>query len=127
MGNDKWFGREPALYISTLGALLAVLVGFGLPGLNDTLAAALVAVATAGAGVWTALHVKPVAPTVFTSLIIAGAALGVELGTNVTQQQVALITAAATTIMTLVLRAQITPAHDPLPIGGVDVVDRGSR
>lgn len=113
MANDKWFGREPALYIQTLGALLAVAVGFAVPGLNDTMAAVIMGIATAAAGVWTAFHVKPVAPTVFTSLIIAGAALFVELGTQVSQQQVALIVAAATTVMTLILRAQITPADDP--------------
>lgn len=108
-----WFGREPALWIQTIGQLLALVVGFGLPGLNDTLAVAIMGVVTALFGVWTAWMVRPMAPTIWTSLIVAGAALGVELGFSLSQQQIAALTAFAVAVMTLILRSQVTPAHDP--------------
>lgn len=125
--DKKWFGREPALVISALASILAVLVGFGFPGLNDGMAAAIVALGYAAAGVWTAAHVRPVAPTLFTGLIAAGAALLAEFGLHATQQQVTLLAAAVSTLMVLVFRAQVTPAHDPLPISGIAVVKRGDR
>lgn len=113
MDNSKWFGREPALWLQTIGALLAVGVGFAIPGLNDAMAAAIMGVLTAAFGVWTAFSVRPVAPTLWTSLIIAGAGFASQLGFDLPQERVGLLVAGATAVMTLILRAQITPAHDP--------------
>jgi len=115
MSDSPWFGREPALWIQTLGQLLALAAGFGLP-LSDELSGSIVAVVTAAFGVWTAWKVRPMAPTIWTSLIVAGAGLVAALGYQVSSERVALLTAAAVAVMTLITRAQTTPAHDPLPL-----------
>jgi hypothetical protein len=109
----KLFGREPALWIGTLTALLAVAAGFGLPGVDDGLIAALTAFLTAGSGAWTAVRVRPVAPAVFTGVITTGATLLAAFGLDLAQQQVALVTAAAMAVMALVTRAQVTPDREP--------------
>lgn len=109
----KFVGREPALWIGALSAVLAVLVGFGLPGLNDGVIAALTAFLTAAAAVWTAFHVTPVAPTVFTGVVTSGAVLLAAFGFDLSQQQVSLVAGAAAVVMTLIARGQITPAKDP--------------
>lgn len=117
--QSKWFGREPALVIQTIAALLTLLVGFGIPGLNDGLVATITALFTAGAAAWTAWHVRPVAPALFTGLITTGATLLAAFGVDLSQQQVSLVTVTATAVMALLLRAQVTPDHDPLNGGGV--------
>lgn len=109
----RLFGREPALWIQALSATLALLVGLGLPGLNDTLAASITAVATAGAATWVALRTMPIAPTVFSGFITAAATLGAALGLDLSQQQVSLVTLTATAVMALLTRAQVTPKDDP--------------
>jgi hypothetical protein len=115
MVQPKWFGREPALVIQTISALLALAVAFGIPGLNDGVAAAITATLTAGAGAWVAWHVRPVAPTVFTGFITAAATLAAAFGLDLTQQQVGLVAVAATAVMAMLTRAQVTPVHDPDP------------
>lgn len=112
MPPTRIFGREPALWISTIAAALAVAVGFGVPGLDAGLAAALTAFLTAAAAAWTALRVHPVAPAVFTGVVSTGAVLLAAFGLDLSQQQVGLVAAAVTTVVTLVARAQITPSHD---------------
>lgn len=109
----KVFGREPALWIASLSALLAVLVGFGLPGINDAVIAALTAFLTAGAAAWTAFHVTPVAPTVFTGVVSTLAVLLGAFGLDFTQTQVSLVAGAAVMLMTLITRGQITPTASP--------------
>lgn len=112
--ESKWFGREPALVIQTIAALLALFVGFGVPGLNDGLVAAITALLTAAAAAWTAYHVRPIAPAVFTGVITTGATLLAAFGVDLSQSQVSLVTAAAATVMGLLMRAQVTPEHDPI-------------
>lgn len=112
MAQSKWFGREPALVIQTIGAVAAVLVGFGV-SLDDGTVAAITAVVAAAAAAWTALHVRPVAPAVFTGVITTGATLAAAFGFDLSQEQVGLICAAAMTGMAMLTRAQVTPANDP--------------
>lgn len=108
----KLFGREPALWISTLAALLAVAAGFGLPGVDDGLIATITAFLTVAAATWTAVQVRPIAPAVFTGVITTGATLLAAFGLDLSQQQVSLVTAAAAVLVTLVARSQVTPQHD---------------
>lgn len=113
MSDDRWFGREPALVIQSIAAVLALLVGFGVPWMNDGLAAAITAVLTAGAAAWIALHVRPIAPAVFTGVITTGATLLSAVGFDLSQSQVALVTTAVVAIMAMWTRQSVTPAHDP--------------
>jgi 4-amino-4-deoxy-L-arabinose transferase-like glycosyltransferase len=114
--NDKWFGREPTVVIATIASVLALLAGFGIPGLNDTLIGALTAFLTAGAAAFTAWYVRPITPALFTGLITTGATLVATFGLNLSQAQVSLVTASAIAVMTLFTRAQVTPISDPKPI-----------
>jgi hypothetical protein len=107
------FGREPALWISTVAALLAVVGGFGVPALDDGVIAAITAFLTAGAAAFTALHVRPVAPAVFTGAITTGATLLAAFGLDLDQHHVALVSAASIAVMTLIFRQQVTPNDDP--------------
>jgi uncharacterized membrane protein required for colicin V production len=111
MAQSKWFGREPALVIQGLGAVLSTLVVFGLPGLNDGLVAAITAVLTAGAAAWTAWHVQPVAPSVFGGFIGAGATLLASLGFHLTQQQTGAVTLAVAALVAILTRPQQTPVN----------------
>lgn len=109
----KLFGREPAMWIQALTALLALFVGFGVPGLSDTLAAAVTALAAAIFAAVQALAVQPVAPTVFSGVIAAAAPLVMHFGLDLTQQQVGLVSIAVATVVGLLVRSQSTPVHDP--------------
>jgi len=115
MPSRQWFGREPAIVIQTISALLAVAIGFGLPGLNDGTAAGITALLTAAAGVYTAWAVRPVSPAIFTGVITTGAALAAAFGFDLPQTQVSLVVAGVTAVMTLLTRSQVTPDHDPDP------------
>lgn len=114
MNDQMWFGREPALVIQSIGAVLSMLVAFSVPGLNDRLVALILAVISAGAGTWAAVHVRPIGPAAFTGFVGAAAALAGEFGLHATQQQLGLITAAAVMVATVWARGQITPTHSPV-------------
>jgi hypothetical protein len=118
MPQRKWFGREPALVIQGIAAVLSALVVFGLPGLSDMLVAAIVGVLTAGAAVWTAIHVQPVAPSIFGALVSATAGLlGVLHVYDVTQQQLGAVQLALAALVAILTRPQQEPVNAPA-IGG---------
>ena len=112
----KWFGRDPALWIQAVATVLAVLVGFKLPGLTDPMAAAIIALLYAVAGVYVAWTVRPWVPGFFTGLITAAAVLLGEFGLHLTQEQVSLLAAAVATFVTLWAYGRVTPEHDPRPL-----------
>ncbi|RZU74921.1 hypothetical protein EV384_3416 [Micromonospora kangleipakensis] len=113
------FGREPAVLISAVTSVLALLVAFGLDFLSAQQAGAVEAVLAAAATCWIAAKVRPMAPTLFTGLITAGASLAAAYGFALSQAQVGSITAASVALMTaLVIRPQSTPATNPRPIDG---------
>lgn len=112
MTTPKLFGREPALWIQTLTAIAAVVVGI-IPA-ADGLAAAITSLVVAGFAAWQAFLVRPVAPTVFSGLIVAAAPLAGLFGLNLTQSRLGLFTAAVAAIMALLVRHQSTPADDPV-------------
>ncbi|PZG17816.1 hypothetical protein C1I95_14800 [Micromonospora craterilacus] len=114
------FGREPAVIINAVAALLATLIGFMPAALTGEQAGAIVAALTAAAAIWTAIKVRPVAPTLFVGAITTGATLAGAFGYALTQQQVGTLAAASVALMTvLVIRPQSTPAADPRTINGV--------
>ena len=115
--SPKWFGREPALVIQGIAGVLATLVVFGLPGWSDALVAAIVGVLTAGAAVWTAVHVRPVAPSLFGGLISAVVALlGVLHVYDVGQAQLGAVQLAVAGLVAILTRPQQTPVV-ALPAG----------
>ena len=68
----KIFGREPALIISAIGALVTLLVSLNIHGLDAGAGAAIVTFLTA---IIIAFTTRPVAPALFTAVVSAGAAL----------------------------------------------------
>lgn len=113
---SKWFGREPALWINTLAMALSLFISFGVPGLDDGRATAIVTFVTAGAAAWQAWHTRPVAPTLFNGVITSAAVLLTGFGLDFSQQQVGMVQAFVMTVLTLIARGQITPAADPRPL-----------
>jgi hypothetical protein len=121
------FGREPALWIAVVQAALMLAFTLGVPGIDGALAAAVSLVLTLASGVWTALAVRPIAPAVFTGLIIALVQLFSRWGLDLSEVQVSSITAFVALVVTLVARGQITPDADPRTIEGEVVSVRSVR
>lgn len=108
------FGREPAVLIGAVAASLAVIIGFVPDALTTEQAGAITAFLTAAAAVWTAVKVRPLAPTLFTGVITTGATLLATFGTHLSQSQVGALAAASVALMTaLVVRPQSTPVSNP--------------
>lgn len=109
----KILGREPALILAAIGAVLTWGVSLGLDWLNAGQATAIVTAITA---VLIAFTTRPVAPGLFVAAVAAGAALFAEYGLNWSD-------AAVTGLGGIILagfalfgiRPQVTPAADQAP------------
>jgi hypothetical protein len=109
----KIFGREPALIITTIGALLVLLASFKVPGVPTGLADAVVAFLTA---VLVAVTTRPVAPALFKGVVTAGVALVGQYGLHFSDAQVGSLTAAAMALAALLVRAQVSPSEPTAPV-----------
>lgn len=107
------FGREPALWLQTITAVLALLVAVPGAGMNDTLAALITSAVAAGFTAWQAFLVRPIAPTVFSAGIAAVVPLLAYFGLDFTQTQVGLFSAGVAAVIALWVRPQSTPTADP--------------
>lgn len=115
----KIFGREPALIISAIGAVVTLLVTLNLPDLDAGAGAAITTFLTA---VVIAFTTRPVAPALFTAVISAGAALFAEYGLHVSDAAVAAISGLVLVGFSLAgVRPQVTPTADPRIIDGAVV------
>jgi len=111
--TPRLFGREPALWIAGVQALLMVLFTLGVPGIDGGLAGAVSLVLTAAATAWTALATRPISPAVFTGLIIAAVQLGTRWGLDLNEVQISTVTGFVAVVVTLIVRGQVTPSDDP--------------
>jgi hypothetical protein len=110
----KIFGREPALWLAVIGAVVTWAVSLGFDWLNAGQATAIITALTA---LIIATTTRPVAPALFVGAVAAGAALFGEYGLNISE-------AAVTGLGTIILagfaffgiRPQVTPAHDQRPV-----------
>lgn len=110
----KLFGREPALWLSAIGAALTLAAAFNVPYLDAGQSAAIVAFLTAAV---TAFVTRPVAPAVFTGVVAAASALVAEYGLHFSDAQVGAVTATVLALVTLLgVRPQVTPTSDPKPL-----------
>lgn len=107
-----WFGRDPALWAQAILSVLAIGQMF-FPQLPDTAVAVAAGILAAAAGAFTALHVRPLAPTVFTTLIAALAPLVAFWGIHVTQAQIGALQLALAGVLGLLVRSASTPRWDP--------------
>lgn len=107
------FGREPALIIGLIGALVTWAAGLGLDFLD---AGQAVAVTTAVTGLIIAATTRPVAPALYVAAVAALGALFAEYGLNWSD---AAITGLGGIILAgfalFGIRPQVTPAADPAP------------
>lgn len=105
------WGREPALIISAVGALLTVLAALNLPWLDAGAAAAITALVSAGI---IAATTRPVAPALFTGIVTATAALVAQYGFDLSNELVAAVSAAVLVFCALFgIRPQVTPTDAP--------------
>lgn len=111
----KIFGREPTVIVQTIGAALALVATFGIPGLSSTQAALWVAALGAVAGVVNALAVRPVAPAAFTGAAATAWPLLASYGLHLSQVQLGATQALLIAVLVLLTRTQVTPVHDPVP------------
>lgn len=113
--DRPWFGRDPALAAQLIIGVLSFLVSLGaFSWLNDTVVGAVQAVLVAAAGAWTALHVRPIQPTVFASLLGALGLLAATLGFDIRQEVIGaagMLIAAAVALLT-------RPQQQPVTIDG---------
>lgn len=111
----KIFGREPSLWIATIGTVLSLIAGFGLDWLTPEQAALVVVVLNALLGVVNAVLVRPVAPAAFTYFVAAVATLIAAYGVEVSQSQVALVNGAVLAVLALLLRGAVSPVEPSTP------------
>lgn len=104
----KIFGREPALIISTLSALLSLIVTFNI-GMSGEQAGAIVAATSAVFGAITAAMTRPIAPSAFTAVVAAGAALLAAYGLDVSAETVGATNAVVLAVLALLTRSQVSP------------------
>jgi hypothetical protein len=110
----KIFGREPALIISAIGAVVTLLVSLNIPGFSAGAGAALITFATA---VVIAVATRPIAPALFTGAVTAGAALVAEYGLHVSDNVVVAISGVILVGFAFFgIRPQVTPKTDPRPL-----------
>lgn len=106
----KIFGREPALIISAVGAVVAYLVSVGLDaGLGTAIVGFLTACIVAAT-------TRPVGPGVFTAIVAAAVPLAAHFGLHWTDAQVGAVGGIILAGFALFgIRPQVTPKADPAP------------
>lgn len=110
MGQIKIFGREPALWLGLIGAVVTWAAGFGLDWLSTGQAVAIVGAIT---GVVIAVTTRPVAPGLYVAAVSVVAAMFSEYGLHWSE-------AAVTGLGGIILagfalfgiRPQVTPSAD---------------
>jgi len=113
MGQIKILGREPALWLALIGAVLTWLAGFEFDWLSTGQA---VAITTAATGVTIALTTRPIAPGLFVAAVGALAAMFAEYGLNWSEAAVTGLGGIILAAFALFgIRPQVTPAADPAP------------
>lgn len=113
----KIFGREPTVYITFIGAVLAYLVTYNIDGLSTVQAAAVMSALSAIVALVNAIVVRPVTPAVVNGAVVALTGLVVAYGFNVTPEQVAALQAIGLAALGLfAVRPQVVPARPSDPI-----------
>lgn len=109
----KIFGREPALIIGFIGAIVTALAALNLPGLNAGQAAAITGAVTAAI---IAATTRPVGPALFVAAFTAVAALFAEYGLHWSDSVIAGVSGIIVAGFSLFgIRPQVTPKDDPRP------------
>lgn len=114
MTQIKIFGREPALIVGFIAAVVAVLVGLNLSWLS---AGAGVAVVAAVGAIITAATTRPVAPALYVGAFVAVAALLAQYNYHLSDGLISGVGGAIMAAFALFgVRPQVTPAADQAAI-----------
>lgn len=103
------FKRDPSLYITAIAAVLGVGVSLGLRGLDAHQAGAIMAVITAAGGVWTAVHTRPVAPSLFTAFLGALALLLAAYQVDISQEVLSAVQVAVSSLVGILTWQSVSP------------------
>lgn len=109
------FSREPAAWIAALGAALALLVAFRVPGFTAESESLILAAVSALTGVLIAWRTRPIAPGLITGAGTALLEVVAYYGWHWSPEQIAGINAALLALAFLV-RGVVTPVTDQAPI-----------
>lgn len=101
--------REPVLWLSALGQVLALAAAVGVPGITSAQAGLITAAATAVLGAVAAARVRPIAPAAFTAAAGAVAALLAGYGVDVPPEVVPALSGAVVAVLALLTRGQVSP------------------
>lgn len=123
----KMFGRDPALWITAISALISIVVTLNVEGLSVDQAAAIVTALTAGAGLLSALAVRPFSVQAVTTLIASLAIVAAAYGFHVPPETLGAVQLAVGPVLTLFVRQLMTPNHDPLPLPGEPIATAQHR
>jgi hypothetical protein len=108
------FGYEPVKIVATVNALVALLVGFGLPlSLDQTKATETIATGLAAAIIW--WTTKPRIVSGLSGIMISVLTGFAAFGLPVTDHQISLMVTAAMLVFGLLLRQNVSPV--PVPAG----------
>jgi hypothetical protein len=119
VGQIKIFGREPALWIALIGAVLTWAAGLGIDFLSTGQAVAITGALT---GVIIAVTTRPIAPGLYVAAVSAVAAMFAEYGLHWSEAAVTGLGGIILAAFALFgIRPQVTPAADPRTINGVVV------
>jgi len=110
------FSREPAAWVAVIAALLSIVAAFDVPWLTEDQKTLWIAIVDGVAALIVAWKVQPIAPSLFTYLITAGAALAAGYGVNLSDSLVAAINTFVVMLIFAMTRPQQTPVADPVPL-----------
>lgn len=110
------FSREPAAWVAVFAAAMSIVALFNVPWLTEDQKSLWVGLANAIAAAILAWKVRPIAPSLFTYVITAAAAVAAGYGADVINDTlVAAINAFVTVLIFAMTRPQQTPVDDPVP------------
>jgi hypothetical protein len=110
----KLLGRDPALWLAFLTAVISIAGTLGFRLLDQEQAALWNVAINAVAGAITAYFVRPISPVAFTYAIAALAQLGAAYGLNLTEPQLSQINAIVVPTLALLTRGQVSPIETAL-------------
>lgn len=108
------FGREPALYLNTLSAILGLVVTFNV-GLTEDQAGWIVAGVSAVLGAIAAALTRPIAVQAFTTLVATVASAVAAFGYDVAPTTTAAINGLVLAVLMFLTRGQVSPATPSAP------------
>lgn len=110
----KLFGKEPALWLGLIGAVLTWVAGLNVPGLSAAQATAIVTALTALVIAWST---RPIAPALYVAVLAPLAAVFAEYGLHWSDASVTGLGAVILAGFAFFgIRPQVTPASNPVAI-----------